>query len=153
MSNIKQNKKSGGFSLLELVLAVAIFSLGAIAMVTLLIDSNISTRLSSERTNALLYAKEGVSAVRSIRDNSWANLEDGYHGLISDGVNWSFSGASDLIDSSAEVDDNKYERIVSVIASSTATSTKDVSVTVTWDLTPSREASVVLQTILTNWNQ
>jgi len=131
-----------GFSLLELILAVAIFSLGSIAMATLLIDSNISSKLSLERTEALLYAKEGIESVRSIRNSGWLNLTDGSYGLVNDGSTWFFSGASDLID-------DKYTRVVNV--QTVSTSTKSVSITVEWDLTPVRTSSVVLNTIFTNW--
>lgn len=146
--NFIKNKKNNnlGFSLLELVLAIAIFSLGSVAMATLLIDSSISTRLGTERTMALLYAKEGVEAVRSIRDNSWADLEDGTHGLLNSGGGWSFNSSSDLID-------DKYTRIITVVASSTSTSTKEISVNISWTLTPGRTASTTLNTILTNWKQ
>ena len=131
-----------GFSLLELVLAVAIFSLGSVAIATLLIDSNISSKLSLERTEALLYAKEGIESVRSIRNSGWLNLTDGSYGLVNDGSAWIFSTTSDLIE-------DKYTRVVNV--QTVSTSTKSVSVTIEWNLTPVRTSSVVLNTIFTNW--
>lgn len=134
-----------GFSLLELVLAIAIFSLGSIATATLLIDSNISTKLSLERTEALFYAKEGIEAVRSIRDNSFANLIDGVHGLISSSTDqWEFTGDSDLIS-------DQYTRTVNITTGEHGTSTKDVSVTIEWALNPARNSSVTLNTIFTDW--
>jgi prepilin-type N-terminal cleavage/methylation domain-containing protein len=136
-----KNKKEG-FSLLELILAIAIFSLGSVAMSTLLIDSNITTRLGTERTEALFYAKEGIEAVRSIRDNSWAGLEIGTHGLDNSGVAWAFSGALEEIN-------GKYTRTVEV--SSVSTSTKNVSVNISWNITSGRTASTTLETVLTNW--
>jgi len=138
------NKKNNGFSLLELILAIAIFSLSSIAMATLLIDSNISSRLSLEKTYALLYAKEGLEATRSIRDNNWLDLADGDHGLLNNGVTWVFSGSSDLID-------DKYTRTITL--TTVSTTTKNVLINIDWSLTPSRLANVNLETILTNWKE
>ena len=144
-------KFKSGFSLLELVLAVAIFSFSSFALATMIIDSNISTRLSADRTDALLYAKEGVEAVRSIRDNdwtSWASTADGNHGLSINTVGsssaWVFSGTSDLID-------NKYTRTVNIATDSEVPTSKVVTVNIAWDLTPGRIASTTLLTIFSNW--
>ena len=143
--NKKVNKKFG-FSLLELVLAIALFSLGSVAMATLLIDSNISTKLGMERTEALIYAKESLGAVREIRAgvNGWDNLTIGNHGLVNVG-GWSFSSSSDLIN-------NKYTRVVNIANGVTSTSTKDISINIFWNLNAGRVSSVLLNTVLTNWS-
>ncbi len=133
-----------GFSLLELVLAIAIFSLGSVALATMLIDANLSTRLATDRTEALFYAKEGISAVRSLRDNSWASLTNGEHGLDNSSAPPFFSGSSDEIDS-------KYTRVVTV--SEISSSTKNIAINISWDLTPARIASTTLETVLTDWKQ
>lgn len=137
-----------GFSLLELILAVAIFSLGSVALATLLIDANISTKLAIERTQALFYAKEGIEAVRAIRDNDWAtlNVADGANGLTSAGGTWVFSGASDDPDGNSI-----YTRIITV--DTVSTSTKSVISTISWDLNPARNVSISLETELTNWRE
>ncbi len=136
------NNKTKGFSLLELILAIAIFSIGSFAIATMLIDANLGTKLSTERTEALLFAKEGIEATRSIRDNNWASLTNGVHGLSDSGGTWIFWSSSDLID-------NKYTRAVTITEIST--STKNISVNVAWPLTPSRAASVTLETLFSNW--
>ena len=133
-----------GFSLLELILAVAIFSLGSIAMATLLIDSNISTKLSIETTESLFQAKEGINITRAIRDNNWDDLAEGDHGIDTDSSTPVFSGSADIID-------GKYTRIVTI--SDISTSTKNISVAVSWELTPSRTISTTLETVLTDWKQ
>jgi len=141
----KNTYKNSGFSLLELVLAIAIFSLGSIAMATLIIDSNLSTKTAIERTEAIFYAKEGLEAVRSIRDHAWADLTDDNHGLNFEAEgSWRFNGgAYDLIS------DDKYTRVIAI--SDLTADTKQIISTITWDITPSREASVSLTTILGNW--
>ena len=136
-----KNKKRG-FSLLELILAIALFSLSSYAMATLLINSSLSTQLSLDRTEALLYAKEGVEATRSIRDTDWSSLTAGNHGLYSTGSVWTFSGSSDIIE-------GKYNRTVGI--STVSSSTKNISVTIQWAPTPAGSSTITLQTVLTDW--
>jgi len=153
MNFIEQLKKNSndknGFSLLELVLAVAIFSFSSFALATMIIDSNISTRLSADRTDALLYAKEGVEAVRSIRDNNWtawASTTVGNYGLSINTASgtWQFSSTSDLIN-------NKYTRTVNIATDPVASTSKDVTVNIAWNLTSGRIASTTLVTVFSNW--
>ena len=121
-SKNKKNKNLG-FSLLELILAIAIFSLGSFAIATLLIDSNISTKLSMERTEALIYAREGIETAKFTKNNAW----------------------EDLVSTTTVIND-KYTRMVNVTEGSSS-STKNVSVTVTWY----DDKNVILNTVMTNW--
>jgi prepilin-type N-terminal cleavage/methylation domain-containing protein len=146
ISNSQVLFNNRGFSLLELILAVAIFSLGSVAMVTMLVDANLSTRLSAERTEALFYAAEGLNATRSIRDNAWSDLSAGPHGLDDSGASPVFSGGSDSPDG-----DDKYTRVITI--TDIDASTKNISANITWNLTSARIASVTLETVLTNWSQ
>jgi len=146
MRLIYKIKINRGFSLLELVLAIGIFALSSVALVTLLIDSNISTKLGLERTTALMYAKEGMIAVQSIQSNGWASLVVGndYY-LANNNDGWSFTGTPGLLE-------DKYSRKINIsLTYPPATSTKTVDVNVSWNLTPVRIASTTLTTILTNW--
>jgi len=135
-------KKNKGFSLLELLLAIAIFALGSVAMATLLIDSNIVARHSLERKEALNCVKEGIEITRSIKDNNWDDLEAGEHGIDITSDPIVFSGSSDT-------SCGKYTRVIGV--EDVSTTTKNVSVNVSWDLTPNRPISITLDTILYNW--
>jgi len=151
MANKEYKKNYRGFSLLELILAIAIFSLSSIAVGTLLIDSGISARLNTEKTEALFYAGEGIEVVRIIRNGdwaTWASLTDGDYALESNGSSWSLSS------SSVDFLDNKFTRVISITSSSTATSTVTRMVTsnVSWDLTPNRTINISLPTIFTNWS-
>jgi prepilin-type N-terminal cleavage/methylation domain-containing protein len=134
-----------GFSLLELLLAVAIFSITSYAITVMLIDAGVSTRVSQERTIALSYAKEGIEATRSIRDFSWDLLTIGEHGLDNSGATSTFIDEFDSID-------DKYIRIISISDIEPVNpSVKNVSVAVGWEASPDRIVSVVLDTIFTNW--
>jgi prepilin-type N-terminal cleavage/methylation domain-containing protein len=139
-----------GFSLLELILAIAVFSLSSVALATLLIDANISTKLSNEQTEALSYAKEGIEATRAIRDASstaFFALEGDYGLLETDGT-WSFDGDSDFIN-------DKYTRVINITnteGANPATSSKNIISTISWNLTSGRVSSASLTTVLTNWH-
>jgi prepilin-type N-terminal cleavage/methylation domain-containing protein len=142
LRGLRENK---GFSLLELILAVAIFSLSSFALASMLIDSNISTKLNSERTEALFYAKEGLEAVRSIRNDDWDTFKDidSTYGLNAYGGEWLLYEDSELID-------DKFTRTVT-IEDGTDETIKNISVNVAWDLTTTRVASTTLSTVFSNW--
>ncbi|MBU1159758.1 GxxExxY protein [Patescibacteria group bacterium] len=132
-----------GQSLIEVLVAVAIF-IGGISLIGfLVIDAGIASRQASERTRALSLAKEGLEAVRSIRDNSFANLVNGSHGLILSGNQWTFSGASDVQD--------QFNRSITI--TEIDSNTKKIVSNVNWQFSSNRPAEVELATYLTNWQQ
>jgi len=144
-------KRSGGFSLLELVLAIAIFSLSSFAIANMLIDANISTRLNTEKIAALFYTKGGIEAVRIIRDNNLATFftyTPGDYYLSNSNNTWALT-----LGGEPEILDSKYTRTVNIANTLdvAAATSKTVSVNVSWALTPARPASTTLTTILTSW--
>lgn len=129
-----------GQSLIELLVAMAIFVtvIGSISF--LILDSYASLRLSEEITKANFLAEEGLETSRSIRDNSWSELSSGSHGLVISGNNWVFQGTEE--DISSQLPDGKRKIIVEEISPYR----KKITSLVTWQ---SREISLV--TYLTNW--
>ncbi|KKU90265.1 MAG: hypothetical protein UY19_C0005G0068, partial [Candidatus Wolfebacteria bacterium GW2011_GWA2_47_9b] len=94
-----------GLSVLEAILASALFVLIATAVVTLLLQGLGSNRLSNEQTIANQYAAEGIEAVRNIRNrSSYAALATttGIGVDASSGV-WTLGGTDTLFD--------KYTRV------------------------------------------
>jgi len=139
-ANQKYNKAQ---SLIEMLVAIAIF-IGGISLIGfLVIDAGIASRQSSERTRALSLAKEGLEAARSIRDNSFANLVNGSHGLALSANQWVFSGASDAQD--------QFTRSVTI--SEIDSNTKKIVSNVNWQFSANRPSEVELATYLTNWQQ
>jgi len=137
-----KNKKNG-FSLVEVLLAIAVFTLFAIAFIGALISGQESERLSGERARANFIAKEGLEGVRNIRDENFDNLITGTHGLVISGDEWSFSGSSDTV--------GIFTR--SIIISDIDLNTKSVISTVTWQQNAQRTGSVTLETRFTNWQK
>lgn len=136
MSNVQQ-----GFSLVEVMLAGAVFALLVTALVGAYLYGEEATMLAGNRARAALLAEEGLEAARNIRDAGFSNLTNGAYGLSTAGNQWSLSGSSDA--------SGIFTRQI-VIASVDA-ERKSVTATVTWQQNPQRTGSVVLVSRFTNW--
>ena len=134
-------KAPSGFSLVEVLLAVAVFSLLVTALVGGLIFGEQSTALAGARSRAAILAEEGLEAVRNIRDENYSNLTDGTYGLAISANQWALSGASDTTD--------VFTRTINI--SSVDTKRKLVTSTITWQQNPQRTGTVVLTTYLSAW--
>lgn len=155
-----------GFSVVEIILAAAIFLLFSSAAVFVTLQGFDANRTGNEKTIANEYASEGIEAARSIRDQSYSNLVDtngGTAGVVQTGGLWTFGGTSNTF--------GKYTRTITVtdvyrdspdssgnIVDHTACScgtidanTKKVTSTVIWNVTPARQDTVSQSVYLTNW--
>lgn len=130
-----------GQSLIELLIALGVFVLGVVTIGLLIIDAGVSSRQAGERTQAVLLAKEGLEAARSIRDDDFANLIDGTHGIAISANTWIFSDSEDIT--------NIFKRRITV--STVDADTKKITSTVVWREPPERPGSTTLITYLTNW--
>jgi len=99
--------QENGYSLIELLIAMAVFTIGTSVVVFLTFDANTVSRISTERTQAILLAQEGLEATRSIRDNDFSDVTNGYHGLAIENGHWIFTDIPDTI--------GKFTRTLSVI--------------------------------------
>lgn len=132
---------SKGFSLVEVLLAVAVFALIVSGLIGGLIYGQQSTALAGQHARAVMLADEGLEAVRNIRDAGFINLADGTYGLTTTGNQWNLSGSSDTTDI--------FTR--QVIISTVDTKRKNITINVTWQQNPQRTGSVSVVTYLTNW--
>lgn len=152
------NKFQMGLSIIELIIAMALFMIVAGGLVITVLSSFSSTRLAKEELVASSLAEEGLEAVESTRNQSWVNLAPGIYGLSNSGGIWIFSGSSDVDVS------GKYTRTVTIsavqrdangeIVSTGGTvdgSSYLVEVAVSWDFTPTRNNSVQLSQYFTDW--
>lgn len=135
-------KRKKGFSLLEVMLAIGLFSMLVTAFAEAIIIGQQNTALSGARMRAALIAEEGLEAVRNMRDQDFTNLVDGSHGLTIANNQWSFSGTQDATD--------VFTRQVTI--TSVDPNTKNVVSAVTWQQNPGRTGSIDLTTHLTNWH-
>ena len=74
LSIVFKHKSGGGFTLLEVILAIFVITVG-IAGTLGIIQQGISyTQLSSSRLTANYLAQEGLEIVRNIRDGNWLEM-------------------------------------------------------------------------------
>lgn len=133
-------KNQAGFSLAELLVAVAILGLLAAAMVGAITYGVQTTMGQGNVSRALLLAEEGLEATRNIRDAGFTNLVNGTYGLAITGNQWVLSGSSDT--------NGIFTRQI-VISTINATTKQAVS-TVSWRQSNGRQESTSATTYLIN---
>lgn len=145
-----------GFSLVELVVALAVFAVLAAGVFYVVTNSYSSFYGPGDKQALSEYAQEGVEAVRAIRSNSWQDIVDaiGDNGITqaSDGL-WDFSGSSDTQGDFTRVVTLAYaQRDASgnIVESGGIEDPNTVAVTVT--ISASGIQDYVLTTYLTDWN-
>ncbi|QQS60849.1 MAG: prepilin-type N-terminal cleavage/methylation domain-containing protein [Candidatus Moraniibacteriota bacterium] len=129
-----------GFSVVEAVVATAIFSIIVASIMTSIFSTNRIVFFSGEKSRATFLAEEGLEATKSIRDKDFENLIDGTYGLDTQGGEWIFSGSQDIQDI--------FTRSITI--SSLNENTKKVQSTIQWTQ-DSEEKIVTLESRLTNW--
>lgn len=149
---------SAGFSMLELILVVAIFSFTVISAVGLIIQGMRATRLANERAVAGHYAMEGIEAVKSIKNRGYYNLLSGTTGpgVVNTGGVWDFSASTNTF--------GKYTRSIKLLGVQRDVSgnivdtggtfdrdTVEVVSTVTWSFGPGRNESITKTSYISNW--
>jgi Tfp pilus assembly protein PilV len=133
-----------GFSLVEVLLAVAFFALVISGLVGSFFYGQISTAFSGNRNRASFLAFEGIEALRNIRADAFSNLPLVTNGGIAVAGNlWTLSGSPDTIDN------NFFTRRVDV--TTVDANTKRATVTVSWDQPPQPAGSVTADSYFTNW--
>jgi type II secretory pathway pseudopilin PulG len=144
------------FSLIEILLAIFVFSLFSTGMVYLSLDTASRAVQVELKNEALLYAEEGIEAARNIRDRNYLDLVAGSYGLSFSSDTWSLGAAPETID-------GYYQRTVLVEdvyrdgngdivpMGALDPETKKVTVTVDWNWKALFPKSISLVTYLTNW--
>ena len=133
--------KYSGFSLIEVLLTTAIFSILVVALVGVLSIGQESAVLGGNRAQAAILADEGLEAVRNIRDENFTNLVDGSYGLAKISNQWQFIPAPEV--------NGIYNRIIDI--STVDANTKLIVSGVGWQQNLQRTGEVILNTYLTNW--
>lgn len=153
-------KDKSGQSLLEVILAMAIFSLIAAAMAALITGNFGSLTQGGEQTEAEALAQEGIEAVKSIRDGAWNELILSQSGVDIISNEWVFDGetTTDTIGqftrtiSFIDVCRDSSDDIVDCPGSYTDVHTKLVTSSVVWTIREGITNSVQRVAYLTNWD-
>ncbi|MCD4760505.1 prepilin-type N-terminal cleavage/methylation domain-containing protein [bacterium] len=70
------SKNGAGFTLIEIVIALAVFTVGIMAAFTLSLSNINNARDNYNRVVAANLAREGLEMVRNTRDNNWRLIDD-----------------------------------------------------------------------------
>lgn len=134
-------KDPRGFSLIEMVLAIALAGIFLTASAGGLIYGLRSAKDAGRKIQAMYLADEGLAALQNLRDEQFTNLVDGTWGLAVSGGQWALSGTSDSV--------GDFQR--SLIISSVDAATKQITSTVSWTNTRGILSDVTLVSYLTDW--
>lgn len=139
-----------GQMLVELLMAIGITTILLPALLTGLVASRSGKAQQNQRIQAISFMKEGVEAVRSVRDNDWTSfaVNGTYHPAIS-GSAWTLAAGSETINGMTRqiVITDVSRDSNGLIVSSGGTvdpSTKQIVVTVSWTAPTSANVSSTL---------
>jgi Tfp pilus assembly protein PilV len=161
MKSTFSQKKSRGFTLVEVMFACAIITISIFALMTAASKGIELSNLSLRQTQASMLLEEGAEAVKSIRDADWTSisgltLDTNYYLSYNTTTNvWSLSQTADTIDSfftrtvvvssvNRDINDD-----ITTNGGITDSNTKKVTITITWNA-PSGEASKTLVFYIAN---
>jgi len=166
---MKNKNSSRGFSVIEVVLAAAIFMLFSTSAVVVVLGGINANRLGAEETIANQFATEGIEAVKSIKNQAYTNLitPNPTPRAVLRNVNnvWEFNttdGSSNTLTHNASDNYVRQVKVESVNRDasgnivSTGTpdpDTKKITSTVSWNFNSARPESVVLTTYLSDWRK
>ncbi len=126
---------------MEILLASSVFIIFMAAFSGAFYYGIQSSNLAGDRARAIVYAEEGQEAVRSIKNTSFSNLTNGTYGLVYSSSSWQLTGTPDT--------SGIFTRTVTI--SSIDSKRKKVDVTISWQQTPARTASITTTSRLTDW--
>lgn len=130
-----------GFLLLEALIGFALFSMFLTAVGLALLASHRGVLAASDRSQGIHLAERALDVVRSMRDDDFAALTDGAHGIEVRGGQWAFSGSA-LTASGFTT---------SVTIATPVSDRKTVDIRTSWNFGLSRSGSVLLHSELTDW--
>lgn len=136
----KQNGILKGFSLIEVILSVAILAMLTTTYMTSILDNELSIFSNVKRNTPNDLAKEGLDAVYNIKENNFANLVDGNYGLSETGNQISLTPSNDT--------KNNFTRIITI--SSINPKLKKIDINISWQEVNGRNNNLNLVTYLSD---
>jgi Tfp pilus assembly protein PilV len=128
-----------GQSLVEILFAIAVFTIGVVTIGYLIFESFASLQHNLQATQARFLASEGLRAASLLRDS----LEPGTFGLSLEGGTWTFVPAEDA--------EGEFTREIHI--EEIDLEVYEVTATVAWSSSGDVKRSVVLSTFISNWEQ
>lgn len=153
-------RKQSGFSIVEVVLAGAIFIVFSASLVGILLQSLESGRRNADLMGAIAYAEEGLELVRAIHQHGFASLQTVHEGTIA----WNGSDGWDFTSESGDRFEQYERRLTieyahrdsgSMIADDGTEDTRTLKVTsrVYWEPSPGQPETVEFSEYITFWEE
>ncbi|MFH1292332.1 MAG: prepilin-type N-terminal cleavage/methylation domain-containing protein, partial [bacterium] len=154
------NLNDKGQSLLEVIVAMAVFSLIGATMASMVVGGNTALERGKEHTQAQAISQQGIEAVRAVRDMAWNDLKYLQSGVTTSSGQWILKGegTSDIIDQyTRTIGFNNVCRdvngdIVNCPSAYTDPHTKELQVQVNWSVRPGVSNTSTRSFYLTNWD-
>jgi type II secretory pathway pseudopilin PulG len=150
--------RSKGHTILEVVVAVALFGIMASGLAPLALSAYSRQRSAREQSEGTLLAVQALEAIHSIGRRNFLELTNGNHGLSTLGGKYVLSGTSDTVGSfTRTIIISTAERDVNGILTDSASGTPDTHVKkvmaqLTWPTAGgSRTASLTISTYIAAW--
>lgn len=141
------NNHQEGFSILEAIIAIALFMLVATSVVGIFVIGTQGSKQGVEYVVAAGYLQEATEAVRSIRNRDFAEITAGTYGLDTASGYYEFDGTSDVLDEytrTITVEDVERDGSNNIVASGGTDdpNTKQITVNITWDTLTGKSQNV-----------
>ncbi|MFC1595127.1 hypothetical protein ACFL3E_01720 [Patescibacteria group bacterium] len=154
----RKTDKSGQ-SILEVIVAMAIFGLIAASMMSMALGGFVGLEQGGDQTEAEALAQEGIEAVRGIRDDAWNRIIYSTSSIAIGGNEWVFSGEGTTeqigqytrVISFADVCRDGSDNITTCPGIYTDAHSKKIAATVTWDTRNNVSNTVQRVAYITNW--
>lgn len=154
MENKWRNNK--GQSILEIILAIGMFTLIASSVVVLYLSSASANLRDIEKLQADMFLQEGFEAVRSMRDYDYNSITNGDHGLTNSNGYWEFLGTLDVSSQYTRVmtvEDVERDDACAIVGSGGEidSNSKKITGTITWDLEDGNTVSTSAVSYINKW--
>ena len=137
----RKQRRLKGFSLIEVILSIALFSLIITVFAGAIIYGQENSLLAGKRARAVFIAVEGLEAVRNIRDSDFSMLADGNYGLAIDNGQWVLTDKPDVSDI--------FTRNITITGIDDKL--KHITSNVQWMQNLQRDGNISLETYLGDW--
>src|SRR3989344_2556695 len=141
--NTAHSITDAGVALVEVLVALAVFSISMSAVVLLFFGNQTSGHNIANSRDAMGYARNGIEAVRAIRDRDWNELGDGPHGLRFNNNQWEFW----------EMSDNRNNLTRTITITTDIDGNKFIESKVTWAVSSTHKPEIVLNEVLSPGNE
>jgi Tfp pilus assembly protein PilV len=134
-------RNESGQMLVEVLVALSLFVIIITAVIIFFFNGQLATLSAGRNREALGIARNGIEAVRFIRDTDWINMLNGQYGLEFTEGQWRFNGTSDTT--------GDYTRVISI--TTPETNIRQIISRVSWQDDRFGQQEIEIATLLSDW--